>query len=53
MSINSQRERQHPGVDGAGLSLSLSLSGSNMNHTQKKKRWKTERGKRISSYVIP
>ena len=55
LSLNSQRERQHPGVDGAGLSLSLSLSPGQQHepHTEKKKRWKTERGKRISSYVIP
>lgn len=53
MSINSQRERQHPGVDGAGLSPSLSPRQQHEPHTEKKKRWKTERGKRISSYVIP
>lgn len=45
MSINSQRERQHPGVDGAGLSPSLSPRQQHEPHTEKKKDGKQKEGK--------
>lgn len=50
MSINSQRERQHPGVDGAGLSPSLSPRQQHEPHTEKKK--KMENRKREKNQLL-